>query len=293
MFMNKGFYYALGAACLNASVGVLSLASFANGLKTTHVAFYKCCAALFVLSCMVLANKQHRRDVIRLISHYQALAMMAFFGFFVLYFFESKAYDYHSVATVVFVLLGSSTITTFLLSYCLRLSTISRLNVVSMVCALLGLLCFTAQFSLTLDLGLVFTVLAGAGYGTFLVLNNRFNLPITGIPLLWWLTLFGTLYLVLPFVLNQPQWPGVSAWPSLLVLGVAPTIGGFYCTTKALFYANPLDVQLFELAEPMIATGLAFVFFQQALPSTYEIGGALFIFTAITLEFFNHRGRTL
>ena len=82
--MNKGALFALGAAFLNATVGVLSLASFATGMGAINVAFYKCLASFLVLSCLVVLHQSHWNGVKTLKKHRGSLAIMAFFGFFCL-----------------------------------------------------------------------------------------------------------------------------------------------------------------------------------------------------------------
>lgn len=284
--MNKGASFALGASFLNALVGVLSLTGFAQGLAAQQVAFYKCAVAFVVLSCLVLAYKKHQEGIMALLKHSHYLAVLAFFGFFCLNYFETSAYGYNSVAMVVFVMLGASTMTTFVVSFIFSVSTIDLPKVIATLLALAGLACFAAEHTLHINGGLMLASLAGAGYGLFLVLSDRLNLEVQGIPLLWWLTLFGLFYLSIPFFTHHPRLPTLSMVPSLFILGIGPTIGGFYCTTKALSLLPATDVQLFELAEPIIAALLAFIFYKQTL-TIYEVLGALLIISAIA---FNMRG---
>jgi drug/metabolite transporter, DME family len=283
--MNKGAFFALSAAFLNALVGVLSLASFANGMSSAHVAFYKCIAAFLMLSILVSINKNHRNNIKKLSNYRWQLAIMAFFGFFCLYFFETKAYTQNSIALIVFTLLASSAITAFIASYVLT-KIFSVRKLICMTLSIIGLICFTHQSSVSMNLGLVCAAIAGLGYGMFLVLNNHFKLPIHGIPLLWWLTFFGVIYLSIPFLLNAPKMIPLNSIPSILLLGIAPTIGGFYCTTKALSYTHANDVMLFESTEPLIASLLAFIFYQQYIHK-YELIGALIIISAILFSINN------
>lgn len=54
-------------------------------------------------------------------------------------------------------------------------------------------------------------------------------------------------------------------------------IGGFYCTAKALTLLDASKVQLFELAEPLFASLLAFIFFREILHINETIGGILIL----------------
>lgn len=282
MNKTKGAVFAFGAAFLNALVGVLSLTSFSTGLSAPHVAFYKCVAAFCMLSLLIILSTSYRQQVKQLSQYALQLAIMAFFGFFCLYFFETKAYTQNTVAIIVFTLLASSAITTYMVSYFMN-HALERRKVICTLLAIMGLLCFSLQSSFSMNLGLICAGIAGSGYGMFLVLNNQFQLPIHGIALLWWLTLFGMLYLAVPFFLNNPKPLPLVGLPSILLLGIAPTIGGFYCTTKALTYSHATDVQLFEFAEPVIASLLAFVFYHQSMRHN-ELLGALMITGAILLS---------
>ena len=46
---------------------------------------------------------------------------------------------------------------------------------------------------------------------------------------------------------------------ALLALAALPTILGFFCTTKAIEYLKPSQVQALELTEPLFAALLGFV----------------------------------
>lgn len=280
MPINKGARFAFGAAFLNALVGVLSMSSFNLGLSAAQVAFYKCTLAWMLLSTLVLVNPGYQQQIKGAVHKLPQLLALSFCGFFCLYFFETAAYQYEHIGIVVFALLGGSTIVSFVASSLLGTEALQLRKGLTVMLALIGLIFFTLGYGLGLNIGLAFALLAGGGYGLFLVLNNYFNLRIEGIPLLWYLSLLGTLWLMPPFLFNHPVLPGLHALPPLLMLGLAPTIGGFYCTTQALKYSPATDVQLFELAEPLIAALLAFFIFQQVLTLT-ELLGALFISLAI------------
>src|SRR5690348_13722202 len=114
--MNKGVLYAYIAALLNAFVGVFSLGAFNLGISPTSVAFYKCLIALITLTLWVSTTATLRSACMRLYHHKFQIALISFFGVFLLYFFETSAYTFTNISTVVFTLLGTSTITAFLAS---------------------------------------------------------------------------------------------------------------------------------------------------------------------------------
>jgi DME family drug/metabolite transporter len=89
---------------------------------------------------------------------------------------------------------------------------------------------------------------------------------------------FGTLYLFVPFAMEGIMLP--SAALMLLAFAILPTIGGFYCTTKALNYLPTSKVQLFELTEPVFA----FVFLSEVIRGAEWIGCALILLAIFISE---------
>jgi drug/metabolite transporter, DME family len=284
----KGAWYALFAAILNAFVGVFSIGAFNAGISAGGVAFYKCVFAFCLLSCWVLFDPKQRKACIKLLPHAHKIALIAFCGIFLLYFFETRAYQYNAISAVAFTVLGTSTIATFVGSQIILKKSHSMLSWLSMLLAMIGLAIFhfstgTSHLNFALDLGFVFAMIAGLGYGLFLVLNKKNPDNFHGIAMLWWLLLFGSLFLLIPYILSGPEIPSLHSWTYIALLGGASTIGGFYCTTKALSLATATTVQLFELNEPLFATLLGLLFYQQ-WPTLAEMLGGLLILTAIVIS---------
>lgn len=280
----RGALYALLAAILNSTVGIFSLVTFASDLSAESVAFYKCLAAFIFLTLIMIVSPKQRRMCFALRKDSIKIALMSFFGVFMLYFFETASYHYNQVAVVVFVLLAASTLTTLFASRWLLQHEMNAYLWMSITMALIGLFLFTlsSNTALSANLGVLFSAIAGVGYGIFLVLNKKFNLPFAGFGLLWWLLLYGCIFLSIPFLSQSHSLPPVTASGLLYLtlLGILPTIGGFYCTTKALLLTDALHVQLFELTEPIFASILALIIFTQKL-SFMECIAGLFILLAI------------
>lgn len=283
--MSKGAVFALFAAILNALVGTFSLSAFNTGISAGGVACYKCVIAVCVLSVFVVADTRQRKAWMKLLPHAHKIALIAFFGIFILYYFETRAYLYSSISAVTFTLLGTSTITTFLGSYIILKKNHSILAWVAMLLAMFGITLFQTNISASsgFNIGLIFAALAGSGYGLFLVLNKRNPENFHGVAMLWWLVFFGSIYLVVPYSFVGIELPTKSALMYIGLLGVASTIGGFYFTTKALSLASATTVQLFELSEPLFATALGLVVFHQSVTLHELLGGAL-ILSAIYLS---------
>ena len=93
------------------------------------------------------------------------------------------------------------------------------------------------------------------------------------------LLFFGSLYLLMPaaadgFVIGELSPVAIAA---LLALAALPTILGFFCTTKAIEYLKPSQVQALELTEPLFAALLAFVVLNEVPRESLFAGAALII----------------
>lgn len=87
-----------------------------------------------------------------------------------LYHFETKAYATTKVSIVVFVLFGSATIFSFLLSAITEKRLLSFKEIVTIILSICGLyMIFTQDGSMKIDFneGMVSAIIAGFGYGVF------------------------------------------------------------------------------------------------------------------------------
>ncbi|AKP48308.1 MULTISPECIES: DMT family transporter [Bacillus] len=279
-----GAVFALSAAILNGTVGIFSKGSFQSNLTPAGVSFYKCLIAFVFISILALGNKTLRTNIIRLKSKIKHILLCSFLGIFVLYFFETTAYKYESVSFVVFILLGSSVLTTFIFSSILLKEIKRKYQYIGLVLLLIGLLImhFSEGDIHGGSIGTALAAIAGIGYGLFLVFTKKFALD-GDLALIWYLMLFGSFYLFLPFYKEGFVWPSLGSVPSLMGLAILPTIGGFYCTTKALNYLEANKVQFFELTEPVFATIFAFILLKEFVQGL-EWLGAFFILVAIYLS---------
>lgn len=282
-----GIIFAVMAALLNATIGVISVNLFSNGLTPETVAFLKSIMAFSILLTYVLIF-QRKNFISKLSAKWLQISICAFFGFFILYTFETKAYQTLNVAVVVFILFGSSTIVTFILDAILDKRFINRKEVLSISFSLVGLaLIFSYGFHGEKVIeGALFAALSGVGYGVFLVLSKRFKIG-SDLTTLTLLLGFGTIYLFLSFIYFKGQIPTsdlTAIIMPLLLLAVLPTIGGFYCTIKALGLLKSQSVQLLELTDPVFVLAFAFIFLKQLTTTTQIIGGVLIIISILIYE---------
>ena len=279
-----GILLALAAAMLNASIGIFSKTIFATDLSPAGVSFYKCLIAFSMISLLALFRPEIRGTIRALSKDWKKILVCSFLGIFVLYFFETSAYKYDLVPVVVFILLGSSAVATFFFSTFLLGEKKGVRQYVGFAMALAGLaVMFVIGNRYEFSIGTLFAAIAGIGYGLFLVTTKKFELS-GDLGLVWYLMAFGTLYLFVPFAVEGAALPSTDSIPMLLALAILPTIGGFYCTTKALNYLQSSKVQLFELTEPVFATVFAFAFLSEVIRGAEWIGCVLILLAIFVSE---------
>ncbi len=288
--MNKhwllGITFATSAALVNATVGVISVNLFNSGLRPESVALLKCLIALIILMLYIFLFKK-TEFLNKLKNKWKEILICSFFGVFLLYTFETKAYESLDVAIVVFILFGSSMITTFILDCILEKRMLNLKEILSILLSLLGLsLIFSYNLNTHSLLGILYAVISGVGYGVFLVLSKKLEIG-SCLSTLASLMMFGSLYLFIYYLFypseityEQIKTTGIS----LLFLGILPTIGGFYFTIKALSFIKSQSVQLVELSEPIFAIIFSFIFLNQLMTTHQLIGGGMIILAIIIHE---------
>lgn len=282
-----GFLFALAAAGLNSTIGILSKTLMYSGLNANAVAFYKTLVAVMLLSLLVIKVpfKQqlkfiqadlHRSGIVLL-----QIAVCAFLGIFTLFFFETAAYKYGYAANVVVVLMASSAIFALVFGAVLLHERINLWSFSGTFLAIMGIFIISWSGNSSVLL-MVYAMVAGLGYGLFSVCVKKFQLQ-GGIYLTRLLLLFGLIYLSIPFAYTfQPIAPDLKTIAGITGLAVLPTILGFFCTTKALSYLNAAKVQVTELAEPIFAMLLAWLFLNEQPTQAFALG-AFLIITGIAL----------
>lgn len=284
-----GILFALSAAALNGSIGIISKLLMASGLNPYEIAFYKTFLAFVFVSLLLIRTPFARQiQIVAPVSDnnikiWMHIGLCALFGIFTLFFFETIAYGHGSAANVVVILMASATIAALVFG-CLLLNEkikISAVSGVAVAIAGISVISWSGQASLLL---LIFASAAGAGYGLFSVLVKKFGLH-GGIYLTRFLLLFGLIYLAIPYLATFRQNPFDFHWQTvtgLIALVILPTILGFYCTTKALGYLSAAQVQVTELAEPIFAMLMGWLILSE-LPDYAFFLGALLIITGIML----------
>lgn len=283
-----GIIFASIAAALNGTIGVISKLLMFSGLNSNDIAFFKTLIAFIIISIILSRTPQDKqfqiidnskgKKKIKLIFH---VAVCAFLGIFVLFFFETAAYKYGNASNVVVILMASAAVSALVFGRLILLESINLSIMLGASLAISGIFIISWSGGSTFLL-LLNAILAGLGYGLFSVLIKKFQLQ-GGIHLTRLLLLFGVIYLAIPFLQTaHPIQFSFQTIVGLLALALLPTLLGFYCTTKALHYMSASKVQVTELSEPIFAAILAWLFLQEIPTPSFAVG-TIFILLGILL----------
>ncbi|QEY26755.1 DMT family transporter [Neisseria zalophi] len=287
----KGLIFATAAAALNASIGIFSKILIEEGLNIQDIAFFKTFAAFLLLSLMLIRKPfaEQKRSITDTAAYsagrfWGSVALCAFLGIFVLFFFETAAYRYGNAADVVAVLMASAAVSALVFGRILLGESIAWTALLGTAAAVVGIgIIAWSEGATGGNIRLVGNAaLAGTGYGVFSVMVKKTGLK-GGLFLTRLLMLFGSLFLLLPFLnmMHPIDWNGKIVL-SVLALALLPTVLGFYCTTKALGLMSAANVQVTELSEPLFAAFLAWLVLSE-MPSAAFLAGAVCIVAGIVL----------
>ena len=287
--VSKGIAFALGAAALNATIGVLSKMLMNSGFTASSIAAIKTVLGCVLLSALLLFLKRPANS-----ARWWQAAICAFLGIFVLFHFETSAYRHYAAAGVVVMLMASASISSILLGRLVLKDPITANATVGAGLAIAGIaVIFGAdlQQGFTLE-GAALAVIAGCGYGAFSVAMKRMGVA-GGLHFTRQLLFCGGLYLLMPaaadgFVVGELSLLAIGA---LLALAALPTILGFFCTTKAIEYLKPSQVQALELTEPLFAALLAFAVLGEVPRNSLFAGAVLIILGLCFSNELLHAGR--
>lgn len=271
----KGVVFALCAAALNATIGVLSKVLMNSGFSSSSIALIKTVLGCLLLSALLMFLKRPAHT-----AKWLPAAVCAFLGIFVLFHFETLAYSNYAAAGVVVILMASASISSILLGRIILKDPITANATVGAGLTIAGIaVIFGADLEQGFTLqGAVLASIGGCGYGAFSVAMKRMGVS-GGLHFTRQLLFFGSLYLLMPaatdgFIIAELSMAAVIA---LLALAALPTILGFFCTTKAIEYLKPSQVQALELTEPLFAALLAFLTLNEVPRNTLYLGAGLIL----------------
>ncbi len=224
-----GDLFALIAAASNGTIGIFNRFGFESNGTYICISFFKCLGAFLILSCLFLVRPTLAREIWAGRKDVLKLAVLSFFGIFVLYFFETWAFTLTSIPVVAFLTYASG-IVAVVLGVVLLKERMSWIKVLSIFLVFGGITqMFGGLNDWDLEIGgAIFAIIGGVGYSLFLFLWKKFEIP-SGLGTLWWFFGFGSLFLSVPYLMTGAPVPEAGAWPSLSALILLPTLGGL-CT---------------------------------------------------------------
>lgn len=279
-----GNLFAFIATMLNATIGILSRFSFNAEFDHISLAFFRCFLAFVFISIYFILKKGGINEIKTCHKYKGKIALTSFFGIFVLYYFEMWALKITTIPVVSFLLYASGIVGIIIGVLWLKES-LSIYKIMTIVFIFSGIfLIFYNIIDGNLNfLGGILAIIAGSGYSMFLVFTRKFKIP--GIlSSLWWLFGFGSIYLLIPLIINGISIPEFKLYPYIISLAIVPTIGGFYFTNKALDLTEATKVQLIQMSEPIFASVFAFAIFHEALSRIGYLGGILVLLGLIILQ---------
>lgn len=211
----QGVLFALIAAALNASIGIFSKVLLENGLNIQDIAFLKTITAFSLLSIFIYRRALHtqKKEILVVEKNIPTwiillqIALCAFLGIFVLFFFETKAYQYGFASNVVVILMASAAVSALMFGKILLNDEINISALIGTVFSIIGIFIISwskgANYLLILN-----AILAGSGYGIFSVLIQKFGLR-GGLVLTRLLMFFGSIYLLFPFLYHFMMLNGI------------------------------------------------------------------------------------
>lgn len=276
--LKRAEFFALIAAIFNGSIGVFTRFGFNSGLTPNTLAFWKCFGAFLLLFIYCFANKQLRKQTLALKNSFYKFAILSFLGIFCLYFFETQAFNQASIPLVSFLTYAAGGITIIMAAMLLK-ERINIYKISAFMFILFGVyIIFLFEKNVTGNsLGILFALLGGLGYALFIFLIKVFKIG-SGLPQLVWLFGFGSVYLIIPLLLEGFKYPTLDSIIFIMALILLPTIGGFFFTTKAVKNGEASKVQIIETSDPLFATLFAFIVFGESLQAVGYIGAVMIIF---------------
>ncbi|MDA3978894.1 DMT family transporter [Gallibacterium sp. AGMB14963] len=284
-----GIFLALSAAALNGSIGIFSKVLISHGLTIEAIAFFKTFIA-FVLITLLLWRQPRveQQQAIQpgytsAIKLWLQIAFCALLGIFVLFFFETTAYQYGLAANIVVILMASAAVSALVGGWLLLAEPIYLVEIIGTLVAIIGIFVISWSGNSGI-LAVIYATLAGIGYGLFSVFIKKFRLN-GGLPLTKLLMLFGTIYLIIPFLQKlQPIDWDINVVMNLFGLAILPTLLGFYCITSALACLSAAKVQVTGLSEPIFSMLLAWLFLNETPTWPFFLGAGCILLGIILIN---------
>lgn len=221
------------------------------------------------------------RDIPRKPAHWLRLIILGVVGVSLYqWFFTSALHD--TMAANVAFLFDLSPLLTLVVQRVLRLRVATGRMFLGAIVSLFGVLLLVGASPAGSIRGDVYALIAAVLWTAFTVLTDVFQLPIRGIALTGWMSLFGAMGL-LPFITLQPVWRfGPSTWLPLVYTILFVTIMGLSLWQNAVMATGAGKTSLYLFLIPLVAAGAGWVFLGERM-NFYEGAGAILILFGVGL----------
>ncbi len=221
------------------------------------------------------------RSVPRRLSHGVRLMILGVVGVSVYQWFFTSALRDTMAANVAF-LFDLSPLLTLVVQRVLHLRPATGRMFLGAAVSLVGVLLLVGASPSGSIRGDIYALLAAVLWTTFTVLTDLFQLPIRGIALTGWMSLFGAIGL-LPFITWQPVGNfGPVTWLPLLYTIFFVTIMGLSLWQNAVMSAGAGKASLYLFLIPLVAAGAGWVFLGERM-NLWEGFGAILILLGVGL----------
>lgn len=281
----RGMVYALLAAFCTSCIGIFSNILMKQGLSSKEIAFMRCFVALLFTFVLCILNVNVRKKLKIGKRYVFRYILLAFFGIYILYIFETTAIQYIPVSLVSFLFYASG-ILTIILSCIFLKEQMNAAKIIAIIIVFIGIgIMFISNLKTSGSLtGILYAIIAGTGYSLYIFLNKKWNIK-SDMKTILYIFLFGTIFLGIQLLVDGTTINiNVNNIPFIILLALVPTMGGLYFTNKAINYAMVGEVQLIQMLEPFISTLLGFAILKQVISRTDFIGGIFIIVGLIVLE---------
>lgn len=285
-----GAGFALLAALSNGTVGVLSRSAFKGGLDHTAVAFWRCGIALSLLSFVILLRSEGLGRLACAFTGSWKIAVCSMLGIFTLYHFETQAFAYAPIPLVA-ILVFTGGLGAIALDIIILKERVTARKVFAMSMVFLGGYFLISGGGLMAGsiTGISLSLIAGLGYASFIFAWKFFKLR-SSLESFWWFLAYGFVMLAVPYAWSGAPVPSFNTFPTLLALGIIPSLCGFYCTIVAVQHIEAYKTQVIESSEPFFSALFAAVFFGEWLTGPGMLAAFAIIVGALITSMPERRG---
>jgi drug/metabolite transporter (DMT)-like permease len=279
--LTRGYVYILLAAALWGLIGPLAKLAFQEGLAPLEVAFWRA-----VLAWACFGGEALVKGEVRLASRdIPAVAVFGVTGVTLFYGSYQLAVESGGAAMAA-VLLYTAPAWVVLLAAVIFKERLGALKLLALALTLAGVVLISLQGTALAGAGgglpvaaLAYGLTAGFCYSLYYLFGKRFAARYNAANLFTYLLPVGAL-LLLPWVTFAPK--SATAWGALAAVSVLSTYGAYHLYYAGLRHLEAGRAAITATLEPVVAAGVAFIWWGEAFSPAGYAGGVL-ILAAVVL----------